>query len=342
MKKTGYPLLLMLIVMAFASCNHKDLCYMEAYKTKIKVVYDWSDAPDATPGGMCVFFYSTSNSEEYYRFDFDNIKGGEIEIPAGNYLLVTYNNDTEVVKFSGTNHFDGHKASTREGDLLEPLYGNGTTSNEKTSNNERVCITPDGLWGSHATDVTINSHGITYTFHHYRESRAAESDDTTVSSGDQIITLYPHDMLCHYSYEVRNVDNIDGISKVSASLSGMSGGMNLVDESTDDENVTLPVGGAVDTGSGKITGQFLTFGHNGNDGTVAHKMTFFVVMTDGSKYRIENYDNLDVSSQVDNASDPRHVHIVIDGLKLPDSAEQDEGWKPTLDDWGVQREDLKV
>lgn len=342
MKLKLYPLLMAVIAGLFlSSCNHKDLCYMEMRKHKLRVLYDWSEAPDANPRGMCVFFYSTENPGAYYRFDFDNIEGGEIELPAGKYELITYNNDTEIVKFSNTNSSGNHTAYTRDGDLLEPLYGNGVTSTATTSNGERVRITPDALWGCHVGQVTVDETGVTYTVvSSYDESRCSDCGDTVTDI--QTIVLYPHDMLCHYTFEVRNVENAQFVSKISAALSGMSGTMNMADESLGTERTTLPLSAKADASSHKITGQFLTFGH-ADDSTIPHQMTFFVEMTDGSKYRIEGDSNLDVTGQVDNAPDRRHVHIIIDHLKLPEPGNEEESqWEPTVDDWGLHYEDLPV
>lgn len=317
-------------------CNHKNLCYDHMHKTRLRVIYDWSDAPDATAKGMCVFFYSIDNPTQYYRFDFANTVGGEIELPEGRYEVITYNNDTEVVKFSATNVYEGHKAYTRTGDLLEPLYGNGTTSNTTTDNGERVVVTPDGLWGCHSAEVAVSEHGVTYTL-----TRAEGAASSTDANGDQTITLYPHDMLCHYSFEVRHVDNAEHISRISASLSGMSGAMTLSDERLDTENVTLPVGARADGTTNKVEGKFLTFGHEESN-PAPHRMTFYVVMDDGSKYVIKDGDNLDVTSQVNDAPDQRNVHIVIDSLRLPQPGTSGNGFVPTIDDWGVKPEDIKV
>lgn len=330
-----------LLAAIFTSCNHKDLCYEHIHNSKLTIVYDWRDAPDATAKGMCVFFYSMDNADEYYRFDFSNTHGGEIEIPKGRYRLITYNNDTEIVRFNATNIYEGNIATTRPADILEPLYGNGTSSNMHTDDGEDVMITPDGLWGCHAEEVIISDHGVECTFTPYDGRSRAEANSSVDSDGNQTITLYPHDMLCHYSYEVRNVENVSHISKVSAALSGMSGSLSLYDEMLDDTPVTLPVGGSSETDSNRITGKFLTFGHNPAN-HAAHKMTFFVVMDDGSKYVIKNQDNLDVTTQVDNAPDRRHVHIIIDGLKLPTTSNPDQGWDPTVDDWGVVHEDIEI
>lgn len=334
-----YPLLFTAIAaLGLSSCNHKELCYVESRIHKLKVVYDWSKSPDATPRGMCVFFYSKDTDGVSYRFDFDNTVGGEIQLPAGHYRLISYNNDTEIVRFSNTSDFESHFAYTRDGNLLEPLYGNGITSNATTSDGQRVCITPDGLWGCHLDEVSIDEQGTVTSYHPYDDSRATGTD----ASDTQTVTLFPDDLLCHYTFEVRHVENARYISKISAALSGMSGKMKLSDETLDAEKVTLPLSAKVDTDNSKITGQFLTFGHT-DDPTVAHKMIFFVVLTDGSKYRIEGADNLDVTSQVDNAPDPRHVHIIIDRLTIPTPDDDEESeWYLTIDDWGIHYEDLPV
>lgn len=329
----------LIAVIMLVSCNHKDLCYEHEHRSRVIVKYDWREAPEASPSGMCVFFYSLDDPNEYYRFDFDNIIGGEIEIPTGRYELITYNNDTELVRFSGSNVFESHMAYTRTGDILEPLYGNGISSSTETDNGEGVVITPDSLWGCHTGEVVVTQHSVTYTYSSYDDTRA--DNQTENESDDQVITLYPHDMLCHYSYEVRNVENVEYISKISASLSGMSGSMTLADEKLDTAPVTLPLNATVDAKTKEITGKFLTFGHNAPSGT-KHKMTFYVVMTDGSKYVVKDLPNLDVTSQVDDAPDRRHVHIIIDGLKLPHPGVEDNGWLPTVDDWGVINEDIKV
>lgn len=331
---------ILLCGLLFASCDHKDLCYAHFHTTKIEVKYDWSEEPEASPEGMCAFFYPVGQSETSQRFDFPGAKGGEIEIAQGKYVLITYNNDTETVQFSSTKSFDDHKAFTREGDILEPMYGNSVKSSLGGENGERVVITPDSLWGCTATDIDITEHGVKYTIVHHH-SRADGGTVSTDENGDQIITLTPRDMLCHYSYEVRNVSNAQHISKVSGALSGMSGSMKLSDGSLDKEPVTLPVPGKVNAEANTITGEFLTFGNN-PDNNAPNKMSFYVVMDDGKKYSFKDADNLDVTTQVITAPDQRHVHIVIDGLPIPSSTQVSEGYKSTVDDWDVVEEDINI
>lgn len=341
--KLNYALCIMNSALLLASCDHKDLCYEHPHASRIKVVYDWSDAPEASPRGMCVFFYSTEREGEYHRFDFKGTEGGYVDLPNGKYTLISYNNDTEAVQFSSTGSFTDHTAFTRTGDLLEPMYGNGVTSSATSDRNERVVITPDGLWGCTATDIEITDHGVTYTYERYTEADDTRSALTraTDENGDQVITLYPADKLCHYTYEVRNVKNIRHISKISGAISGMAGEMNMSTDSLSTEHVTLPVAAQTNTESDKVTGSFLTFGHHGTN-EAQHWMSFYVVMDDGGKYSFKDSPGLNVTQQVDTAADRRHVHIIIDGLDVPTPMTGDGEFTPTVDDWGVIEEDIKI
>jgi len=123
------------IMMAFmTSCEHKDLCFHHPHTVKIRVQFDWTNAPEANPEGMCVFFYpildSNRGPEELgsaVRFDFKGMTGGEVELLVGSYRIICYNNDTEGVMFRGMSEYDEHQAYTREGHIFESIYGNAAS-----------------------------------------------------------------------------------------------------------------------------------------------------------------------------------------------------------------------
>ena len=45
-----------LLSMILFSCEHKDLCYHHPHVAVVKLEFDWKNAPQANPEGMCVFF----------------------------------------------------------------------------------------------------------------------------------------------------------------------------------------------------------------------------------------------------------------------------------------------
>lgn len=309
-------LLSLAAALLLTGCVHKELCYNHPHTVSVRVEFDWRDAPEASPEGMCVYFYPLDGGGGT-RFDFKGTEGGEVELTVGSYLVLCYNNDTESVQFYNTDDFGTHGAYTREGNVLEPMYGNAanyTAPRADGSEDERVVICPDMMWGSNDTEVEI------------------------LDMEENVVTLYPHELVCTYTYEVRNVRNLDHLEQMSGSISGMSGMMTFSTEELDDECVTLPFESHSD-GESKITGRFYTFGHH-PENEQPHNMVFYAVMDDGNKYCYKGGDRLDVTDQVHSAPDKRHVHIIIDGLDLPEPIENGSGFDPSVDDWEVVETDI--
>ena len=51
-RMTVYTLLTMILF----SCEHKELCFHHPHVATVRVDFDWKNAPQANPEGMCVFF----------------------------------------------------------------------------------------------------------------------------------------------------------------------------------------------------------------------------------------------------------------------------------------------
>ena len=51
MRRIIYSLAILLLL---PSCVHKELCYDHPYTVSVRVEFDWRDAPEAAPDGMCV------------------------------------------------------------------------------------------------------------------------------------------------------------------------------------------------------------------------------------------------------------------------------------------------
>ncbi len=334
-------LCLMMSSILFTSCEHKELCYQHPHVKSIRLEFDWRDAPDASPKGMCVYFYPVSGGGEQ-RFDFKGTTGGEVELRAGVYRVICYNNDTESVLFNGTNDFYTQLAYTRDGNVLEPIYGNAANYAPRAegTEDERVVITPDMMWGCSVVEMEVSDTGIRCICAPEGE-RSAQNGRTAESAG-RVITLYPHELVCTYTYEIRNVKNLKHVAQMCGTLSGMAPSMLLCDESLGTECVTIPFEAGPDGLSG-IRGKFYTFGHN-KENTVPNRMAVYVVMDDGKKYvyGADACDRFNVTDQIRMASDPKHVHIIIDGLNLPQPIENGSGFDVSMDDWGVVDEDIAM
>ena len=325
------PLAVVVAILTMTACEHKELCYEHPHTTDVHVVFDWNYAPDAEQNneveGMCLWFYPMDddrNPDPIY-INLRGMKGGKVEIPTGRYHVLYYNNDYRQVLFRGTDEFYAHECYTRSTNILEPINGNAGSygvPRAKGTENERVVLVPEMMWGDNAMDVEITENSIKYWF-----VRDGEKEVTTISNNEKKFTLMPHEQVCEYTYEIINVENLKYVTQLSASISGMSGSVFCAKEELHDECVTLPLEAVSDKVS-TITGKFHTFGHH-DENDERHILTLYVWYEDGSKYY---YDN-DVTEQVDNAPDKRNVHIVVDGLKLPKPIVNGGGLQPDVTEW---------
>ncbi|MCC8036949.1 MAG: DUF5119 domain-containing protein [Bacteroidales bacterium] len=309
-------LLLLLLLLLYSSCDHKELCYDHVHGTKIQLEYDWSAAPEAQPRGMCAFFYPDEPEGEVLRYDFTGRDGGEITVPVGSYQVIAYNNDTEATQFQGWGSLSTHEAFTREGNVLEPVLGSGVYQAPRAtgSENEPVVIQPDMVWSATRCHVTVTA-------------------DT------RVIVLRPEVRVCTYSYEIRHVSNLAYISQCCASLSGLSPTLWMADDIPGDGQATIPFE-AISDGESTITGEFLTFGYDTHYRR-ENRFLLYVWLSDGQKlcYGTESA-RFEVSEQIRQAPDPRHVHIIIDGLELPTPSGNANGYAPSVDDWSVENQDV--
>ncbi len=317
--KKYISLVVIAAMVLLSACTHKELCDLHEHTVKIVVQFDWQDAPEADPAGMCVFFYNEDKGT-MQRFDFSGMNGGEIDLlQDATYKIITYNNDTESVLFANTNSWDNHLGYTREGSVFEGLYaGTSSTSSIRAlgAESENVLITPDMMWGYSVTDVYVEPE-VDY----------------------QVITLYPHPLVCHYTLTVKNVENISYLQQVCGTLSGMAPQLTFSSEELGEECVTIPYYAEGNTSAKTITADFYTWGHNINNSNV-HSVVLYVWMQDGNKYYFtttsasDDYSNFDVTSQVENAADPYNVDLVIDALKLPTNLGNGDGsFDIGVDDW---------
>lgn len=310
-----------LSLVLLASCTHKELSDGVISTVRVRVSFDWQLAPDAAPLGMAVFFYN-ADTGDVRRFDMPGTKGGFVDLPMGNWHAMSFNNDTEGVMFAGQDAYHEHYIYTRDGNILEPALGNGLPVPPRAGDTEEepVVITPDMMWGHAFTDHNVS---------------------LAKGETEHNVGFTPEELMCHYDFEIRNVDGLAHVEKMCAAISGMSGGMKVHSGELDATAVTLPLSADKLDGT-TIGGKFLTFGHHGANAK-SHKMTLYVWMDDGRKlaYGTESSARFDVTDQVDNAPDPRNVHIVIDGLDLP-VAMEDGMFRPSADDWQTEHHDIEI
>ena len=305
-------------LLAFSSCEHKELCYNHAHVVNLHVVFDWAKAPDASPESMSLYLFPEDGSEPM-RYEFVGRDGGTIRVPIGAYDAIGLNSDTEGVYYRNTERFGTFEATTQPTDLLSAGL-NGLVSRTENapraegSEEERIALPADRLWSASATGLKLDMAAI----------------DTLVLSLDT--------SFCRYRVEIVNGENLKYVSGLSAALTGMAGGFLPADGRLSDERVTVPFGMSVtvpeegdDAGREVVVGETLVFGHcPGGSGT--HNLVVYAILADGSKYAY-TFDADEVTRQIHAAPDPRNVLIRLDGLPLPKPITNGGGFHPEINEW---------
>lgn len=305
MKKIRFYLLAALAALVTAACEHKELCYDHTHTTEVRVVFDWTDAPEAAPETMSLYLFPQTGGEPL-RYEFTDLQGGTITVPAGKYDAICLNSDTERLFFRNMSLWQTFEVYTREANLLSTL---GVRSDDapraEGAEDEPSAAAPDMMWSDSAQDIEL-----------------------VQNVPGQVVTLRPSRAVRSYTVEIRNAENLKYVKGVSGSLSGMSEGLLLAGKRLTSEAVTIPFAAATTQELTGITGGLLSFGPAAKDGGI-HKLVIYAVLENGEKW----YYTYDVTAQVRTAPDPYDVRIVLDGLPLPEPIENGSGFQPGVDGW---------
>lgn len=304
-------------LLALSACNHKELCYDHTHTVTVKVVFDWQNAPSATPQTMSLYLFPSDGSEPV-RYEFTDRNGGSIRVPFGTYDAVCLNSDTENIEYANTGAQSTFEVTTLTTTLLNSLstlnVRSETAPRAAGTEEERVARTPDPLWTDHDEDIVLR-----------------------LTEDEQTITLYPVQSYCNYTLEIRNAENLKYTYGLDGSLASMAGGWLPGLATLTTERVTLPLELVIEDDLATVTGAWTTFGHC-PDTDATHSLIVYAVLSDGNKYSY----TYDVTEQIHTAADPYNVHIVLDGLPLPKPIENGGGLHPSVDDWQSEEIDIEM
>lgn len=280
---------------------------------------DWKYAPTASPEGMAYMFFPNDGNEPW-RFDFPGRNGGNVNLPDGNYSVMTFNDDTSCILFSNYNNYANFTFHCRKGGLYDGL--GGTIDNplgpDTSAAGEDVEICPDTIWCCTTDYCSSHPDGVDI---------ATDSTPSVDHINSRKLTLYPRLATACYTYTIHNVANLKGVAQMCASLSGMASSLRPSDMFRGGP-VTLPVK-AKATDSETISGNFLTYGLPSNP-NAQNTLSLYVWLVDGKKYCF----TFDVSQQISDAPDPLHVDIHISHLSLPEAGDPIGGsFDVDVDDW---------
>lgn len=317
MKKLFFCLVVAMLLVSMSSCRHKDFCYFHPHaEIYVDVQYDDYGDPDdhmlltdGTISATRLMAYHAESGKTMLTSDIDRTVN-LLPLSIDTYHFLAHNAGTKSISFSDNDIFFAHCVSTRTCDIVEPLYDSrAVSSNIDLGNGEEVVVPAEPIWVAGLSGVECKTGDVV-----------------------QMIAVPLH---CRYTFEMRNVTNLEYVDRISSFITGMARGATTNNALLHDATVTVAVPASVDETGKNIVGSFMCFG-NHDDIEVAHRMGLFVELNNGIKIRLTEGDKFDVTTQVDNAPNRRRVHIIIDGVVIPtgnpDNNEQ-SGFDVTVNPW---------
>lgn len=315
MLKYSYVTIATLLAWITVSCQpHDPFCFNHPHGA-VRVEYDWSQTPDATDiEGTRVYFYNAEDGSQATMSGFSGMKGGTIYLGEGIYDVISYNDYTDRLQWRGENLRHTLEAYTRDAELTEDLPG---FNYDKING---LVLTPNRIWSG------------------YREKVSVSRNDTT------IVTLVPQKATYEVIWEVTGIKGAKRVSACCVSISNIGGSLTLDGWQPGlCESLMSGVGRLMQTGSnakteedtGGFCGEFEVFGCNFSE-DCRHKFTIYCWSKGGNKK-----SSYDVSGQFHAVGEDRKIYIRINtDFEIPTGGGSDSGFRPDMDDWGKENEDI--
>ncbi|WP_297063165.1 DUF5119 domain-containing protein [uncultured Duncaniella sp.] len=280
------------------SCDHRELCFDHTHWTDLTVNFDWSAQPDATPKTMVLYLFPVDDSKPF-RYEFSDINGSDIRVPAGEYNAAVFNGCTETIIESATT-FDDFVLTTDVENILSPMSRNPLPEPPRYDavKDEPVKAAPDIIWADKKEGISVK-----------------------MTSG-QSVRFTPTEATVTYMIKLTGVTNLTPSLGISGAISTMSENFSPAMKKHTGRNVTVPIALTM-TAPSTIEGSVTLFGHC----PTSEQQHIFTLYTSD-----KHYYNFNVTSQIHDAPDQRRITIVIDGIKLPGHNEGG-GMFPSVSDW---------
>lgn len=317
-------LMLGMLFMVSESCTHKEL-NEGAHTTiadQVEVIFDWSKTPEKEANSMVLYLFSDEHGMMDFRFN--NPDGGMIRAYGGQHTAVCHSNDDPYGHHLRNDH--SHEEIEIYTDNTAVLVGQGISTRSipraKGTENEPLRNTPSMIYGAQSRDVNLK-----------------------VTAFQQKLQLYPEELICRYSVEFVDVENLKSAEvRIDATISSLAGGYYPGRMKPTSEAVSHTFTLSADPVRNSLNSEFYTFGLPEGE-ELPHKLCLYIAL----KNKTGNFYTFDVTDQVNNAPDPRNVSIIIYGLKLPEIPDDppappqgEGGISIDLDSWETYHYDLKV
>ena len=299
------------LAMLLSSCQHKELCYDHSHIMEVDVVFDWCNAPEASPESMALYLFPQDGGR-VLKYDFAGCSGGRIRVSNGVYDAICLNSDTYDICVLDDDRYESLRISTKDLEESSGLSSIGIFSRIPTAAEEKLATPPETIWSACAENIILGESART-------------------------VTLSPVLNVINCAVEIRNADNLRWINNISGSLSGMSDSYMPQLSTSSDECATLIFGCNYNIEESVIYGQLSTFGHCPSENNI-HTLTIYVTLADDSSWEY----TFDVTQQIHESEDQYNLRIILDELPIPKPVMNGGGFKPVVSEWGEVEIDINM
>ena len=302
-------------VLLLTSCHYKDLEYSDLLHN-MRVVFHWDEAPDATPESMLMYVFA--GEAQPVVIPFSDIHGGPAALAPASYQFIAMNDGTELLT-RGTRfeEFEVYAPETSMPSVSRMFAANRAFPVAPGTENQHVYMEPEWL----------QTHGI---------------ESFSLTEKTETVEFMMHEAVKVYHFIIEDVENLEHVTAVTATLSGMSESwLAGYDRCTDTECLIPFTMELVGEGTASVAGEVRSFGHCPHTEIHNHFLTVYYEMDNGKKL----YTVIDVTDRLhdgehDNGGDDP---IVVEGPALPYSDDPDGGggmFTPEVDEWIEINEDI--
>ncbi|MEG0601888.1 MAG: DUF5119 domain-containing protein [Mucinivorans sp.] len=321
-----YILITMLVCLC--SCRYNDLCVEHPHGSLV-VNVDWKEVPSnlKLPEGVRLSFYNTTTGEQHttYRETF----GGKVIVPDGEYNMLAYNSDTEMILFSGMDKFETAVAHLDE--RSRAPFRNSPASRAPSANGiyyDRISSNANERTRSEVTIGQPDRFFATYAVMRCMVTNNANQSKDTMK-------VMPYSRVLFATVQVK-VDGIKNIKECRASLSGVSRSLNLATGEPSEETGTV-IFDLEQLDEHNLQQRVCMFGmKNSPDGTptveqIQHIVSLEFLLIDNSVITHE----IDVSKSInfETIAPEIEIPILVEDIVIPDVEPPGGGFDADLDDW---------
>ena len=337
-------LYIVMTMMFFTSCEHKELCYKHPHTTKVRIDVDWSKFTKyEIPTGMTLMLYPKYSDKSAISHLSNNTSQAIVNLPVDRYHVLVFNQSPSEfgsVLFRGLDKQETAEVTT-----------NNYTSRWYTvrSENEKVATDPEWLGVGNYIDAEVTQKML--------DDEVATTMNAITRSGESVIaTIIPVNIVHTVNVKV-HIKGIPNLRSARGSLNGMSEGYRLTAMQPLSGKVTHLMEewtmkrDATDPTMGVIEGSFTSFGlPSGHQSTAEENLlTLSMLLVDNKtvmEFTFNVGDKFTRRTTDEDLGQEAEVNLELylelyPDITLPDVAPEggsSGGFDAKVDDWGDEEE----